>query len=106
MSADQRATIAEISETVGEAGARTTKVKPHDKLAALDKLARVFSLCRERVEVSGPQGGPIEMSDAKARLAVILGIGTVQQPAPIEIQPPLRQISAPIRQPARVIDAN
>lgn len=44
---DQRAAIVEISETVNESG-RTIRVKMADKLAALDKLAKVLGMYRER----------------------------------------------------------
>ncbi len=95
----------EISETTGEGG-RTVRVKLHDKLAALDKLAKVLSLHRKKVEVSGPNGGPIPMQDAKQRLAAMLGIGITVQSASLEIPPPARRIAAPVRQPAPIIDAD
>ena len=66
---DQCAAISEISETVGEGGARTVRVKLHDKLVALDKMAKVLSLYKERVEVSGPNGGPIEHEHRTGRCA-------------------------------------
>jgi phage terminase small subunit len=104
---DQQAAISEISETVGEGG-RTVRVKLHDKLAALDKLAKVLSLYREKVEVSGPKGGPIEMIDAKARLMVLLNLpaGSVQPMPMVEIQPPLRRITSPKAPAVRIIDAD
>jgi phage terminase small subunit len=104
---DQRASIAEISETIGEGG-RTIKVKMHDKIQAIDKLAKVLSLYRERVEVTGRDGGPVQMEDAKARLAAMLGIGVPRiEPVPMtQIQPPPRRIAPPsVSIPGRIIDA-
>ena len=103
---DQQAAISEISETVGEGG-RTVRVKLHDKLSALDKLAKVLSLYREKVEVSGPNGGPVQMEDAKSRLLLLLGLpGSVQSQPLVEIQAPLKRVAPPVRQPVRIIDAD
>lgn len=38
------------------------KIKAADKLRALENLARHLGMFRERVEVSGPGGGPVEVS--------------------------------------------
>jgi phage terminase small subunit len=68
---DQQAAISEITETVTEAG-RTIRIKLHDKGAALDKLAKILSLYRERVELSGPNGGAIPLEavvSARERVA-------------------------------------
>lgn len=48
---------------------RRVRFKLADKLAALVELCKIFGLYRERVEVSGPNGGPIEtteLNDAEA----------------------------------------
>ena len=65
---DTRA-VAEVSETP-TANGTTRRIKLHDKIAALDKLAKHLGLyAPERVELAGPNGGPIEVSDAHAKLA-------------------------------------
>ena len=106
---DQQAAISEISETTGEGG-RTVRVKLHDKLAALDKLAKGLSLYKERHEVSGPNGGPVQIEDSVAQLeAMVEGIArrkAAELPVVAELQPPPMRIAAPIRQPVRVIDAD
>lgn len=65
---EQLAALAEISETVNEAGVRVIKVKPYDKQAALAFLGKVARLTVDRTEVSGPNGGPVQVEDAKAHL--------------------------------------
>lgn len=45
---------------------RRVKFKLHDKLSALDKLGRHLGMFKERVEHSGPGGGPIQTEDASA----------------------------------------
>lgn len=111
LSEDQKAAIAEISETVGEGG-RTVRVKLHDKLTALDKLAKVLSLYKERVEISGPNGSAIQiettiadvrakLDDKMARLRAALTFGLDE----VEVQPPLRRVaSVPVRAIGRVIE--
>jgi phage terminase small subunit len=55
----------------GTTSPRATRVRLHDKLRALETLARLLGLDRQRVELSGAEGGPIRLSDADlhARLA-------------------------------------
>jgi phage terminase small subunit len=69
--------IASISETITEFGSTIT-VKPYDKFTALAYMAKLLSLTVDRTEVSGPNGGPIEVVDGddlqarlEARLALI-----------------------------------
>ncbi|MEJ2626916.1 MAG: terminase small subunit [Pseudolabrys sp.] len=105
---DQQAAIAEISETVGEGG-RTIKVKLHDKLSALDKLAKVLALYRDRLEVSGPNGKPIEvdhtLTDAKARLREMLGL--VEEQQFVTIQSPPKRVTLPEKRfSGPIIDAD
>jgi hypothetical protein len=44
------------------------KFKLHDKVAALEKLGRHLGMFKEKVEITGKDGGPVELSDAKATL--------------------------------------
>lgn len=103
---DQRAAIAEISETVNESG-RTIRIKLHDKGGALDKLAKVLGLYRDRVEVSGPNGGPIEMVDPLE--AITRRLAQLRAPlvadAPMTVLPPRTRQIAPFA-PVKVIDAD
>lgn len=46
---------------------RRVKFKLADKLGALDKLGRHLGLFKDRVELSGPNGGPVETKDVSAR---------------------------------------
>jgi hypothetical protein len=43
--------------------------KPAQSLRALELIARIRGMFEDRLSVSGPNGGPIEVSDAKSRLA-------------------------------------
>lgn len=53
---------------------RTHKIKRWDKNRALDTLAKHFGLVKEKIEHSGPDGGPIPIDDKEAarKLAFIL----------------------------------
>lgn len=105
---DQRASIAEISETVGEGG-RTIKVKLHDKLSALDKLAKVLSIYKEREapRYEVPESDRVEAIRARisARLDKMRAIAEEQGRVIPEIQPPLRRIASPPQKFVRIIDA-
>jgi phage terminase small subunit len=56
---DTAAAISEVS--MSDKG--TIKVKFHDKRAALVDIGKHLGMFRERVEHSGPNGGPIEIGD-------------------------------------------
>ena len=107
---DQQAAIQEISETVGEHG-RTIKVKLHPKMDALDKLAKVLSMYRERVEVSGTVNHDHEhtLTDVRARIAERLkGISENLKAIPlVEIDLPPRRVALPVApKMGRTIDAD
>lgn len=63
---DTAAAIAEISETKDG-----LKLKFHDKRAALDSLSKILGF-NAPTEISGPNGGPIEVSDVNQQDAVRL----------------------------------
>lgn len=66
----------EVVERDGEAGEReyVHKFKMWDKNAALEKLAKHLGMYIERVEMSGPNGGPIATADVSPdRLVQALG---------------------------------
>lgn len=63
ISDDTAASIAEISQSAQGA----LKIKLHDKRAALVDLGRHLGMFKERVEHSGPEGGPIEVKDVSPR---------------------------------------
>lgn len=46
---------------------RKTKVELYDKLGALTTLAKYFGLLRDKVEVSGPGGGPVVVAQEQTR---------------------------------------
>lgn len=107
LSADQRACIAEISETVGEGG-RTIRVKLHDKLNALDKLAKVLSLYKERGEVTPPYDANAIASARKRfhdRIDAMIKRAEVAGEIRPEIQPPLARIAPQPVKFIRIIDA-
>jgi len=92
---DQQAAISEISETVTESG-RTIRVKLHDKGAALDKLAKVLGMYRDRIELSGPGGTAIQIADVRAKIADRLKLIHERKDAPgtVEILPPLPKVKS------------
>jgi phage terminase small subunit len=59
--------VAEVSQTVTAEGG-TVKFKLHDEVAALEKLGRHRGMFKEKVEITGTDGGPVELSDAKTAL--------------------------------------
>lgn len=107
---DQRAAIVGVKETINEKGHVTIEYK-FDKLGALDRLARALGLFKQHHEISGPNGGPVEIEDAVARLdAMVAGIAKRKQAEggilSYELDPPVKRIAAPpIQQPVRIIDA-
>lgn len=63
-------TIASVSIENGAMGGSSKKVKTKDPLRAIEIINKMLGWnAPEKSEVSGPGGGPIEVSDAKARLA-------------------------------------
>jgi hypothetical protein len=46
----------------------TLKFKLYDKQSAITNLAKLLQLLVDRQEVSGPNGGPVEVVDHKARI--------------------------------------
>jgi hypothetical protein len=49
-------------------GGRTLKLKLYDKLSAMAHLAKLLNLLVDRQEISGPNGGPVEVTDHKSRI--------------------------------------
>jgi phage terminase small subunit len=73
---EQRAVVAEVSQTVTEKGG-TIRVKLHDKLNALEKLGKHLGMFKELHEHTGKDGGPIQTQELSAtdrarRVAFIL----------------------------------
>lgn len=60
---DQKAAIAEIQIDTSPDGKQRVKVKLHDKRAALMDIGKHLGMFREKIEVSGPNGGAIEMKN-------------------------------------------
>ena len=68
LSGDEAAIIAEVSETVSKDGG-SIKAKRYDKLKALELLGRHLGLFVERKEISGPDGGPVEVKTSAIDLS-------------------------------------
>lgn len=58
LSDEEAAVVAEVSETVTAAGG-TLKLKTHDKVGALKLLGEHLGLFRQKVELTGKDGGPV-----------------------------------------------
>jgi phage terminase small subunit len=79
---DQLAAISELEINTKEDGSQRIKVKLHDKRAALMDIGKHLGMFREKIEVSGPDGGAIQVrkkidvalldSDERAQLKEIL----------------------------------
>lgn len=57
---EQRRCIAEMSQTVTEAGG-TLRLKLHNKVDALEKIGRHLGMFKDVHEHTGPDGGPIQI---------------------------------------------
>lgn len=62
---DDAAIVSEVSQTITAAGG-SLKVKLHDKLGALRLLAQHLGLLVERKELTGKDGGPVQVEDVNA----------------------------------------
>jgi len=58
---DDAAMVAEVQETITQAGS-SLKLKTHDKVKALELLGRHVGMFTDKVQVTGPDGKPIESS--------------------------------------------
>jgi phage terminase small subunit len=58
---DQLAAISEMQIDTSEDGKQRIKVKLHDKRAALMDIGKHLGMFREKIEVSGPDGGAIQV---------------------------------------------
>lgn len=61
---DDMAAVAEVSQTITPAGG-TIRVKLSDKQAALDKLMRVVGGYRDKLALTDPDGGPLQINIVK-----------------------------------------
>jgi phage terminase small subunit len=64
---DERLCVTRVKETKSESG-RTVEVEIEDRQGAVAKLMKILKMDVQRTEVSGLNGGPIEVSDPKARV--------------------------------------
>jgi len=58
---DQLAAISEMEINTSEDGKQRIKVKLHDKRAALMDIGKHLGMFREKIEISGPNGGAIQV---------------------------------------------
>lgn len=65
---DEAAFVSEVSETTTEHGGNL-KLKTNDKLKALELLGKHLGMFREKVELTGKDGGPIQTQDAPIDLS-------------------------------------
>lgn len=65
---DEAAFVSEVSETTTEHGG-SLKLKTNDKLKALELLGRHLGMFKEKVEVTGKDGGPIQTQSADPDLS-------------------------------------
>jgi phage terminase small subunit len=64
---EQRVAVAEIVSERTKLG-NTVKVKLYDKMSAMAHLAKLLNMLVDRSEISGPDGGPVEVVDHKSRI--------------------------------------
>ena len=68
LTAEQKVAVSEIAQERGRDGARTFKIRLYDKLAAMGHLAKLLNMLVDRQEISRPSGGPVEVTDHRARI--------------------------------------
>lgn len=56
---DDAAIVSEVSETITAAGG-SLKLKTHDKVKALELLGKHLGMFKDKVEITGRNGGPVE----------------------------------------------
>jgi phage terminase small subunit len=85
---EQLGAIEAIEEVLGPDGAKTLKIKFHDKLGAIALLMKALGMNKSRVELSGPGGAPIQVETTHAVAARVLqrldALAAKQLPAPTE----------------------
>lgn len=59
LGSDDAAIVSEVSETVTANGG-TLKLKTHDKVKALELLGKHLGMFKDKVEITGKNGGPVE----------------------------------------------
>lgn len=65
--------IQSVTETTGPQQSGSMAIKLHDKVGAIDRINKMMGWnAPEKTEVTGKDGGPIEVSDAKSVLAARL----------------------------------
>jgi phage terminase small subunit len=64
---EQKVAVSEIIQERTKLGS-TLKIKLYDKLAAMGHLAKLLNMLVDRQEISGPDGGPVEVTDHKSRI--------------------------------------
>jgi phage terminase small subunit len=65
---EQKVAVAEVVQERSKDGGKTLKLKLYDKLSAMAHLAKLLNLLVDRQEISGPNGGPVEVTDHRARI--------------------------------------
>jgi Terminase small subunit len=103
---DTLATIAEVSEVINDKGHRTLRVKQHDRLQALQLLARIMGMLINRQEVSGPGGKPVEVErrDHRANIMARFEAMANRLPAPRE-QPVVIDVTPQKASPSALLAA-
>lgn len=77
---DQTAVISEVQETRSKGpGENTIKIKLSDKQGALEKLGRHLGMFKERVEIAGKDGGPVQTQDVSARELIAGRISSIAE---------------------------
>jgi len=68
-------TVEDFKDGRGDAGrdVRRVKFKLADKISALTGIGRHLGMFKDKVEHTGADGGPIEVSDARDKLAHLIG---------------------------------
>ena len=68
LTAEQKVAVSEIAQERGRDAVRTLKIGLYDKLAAKGHLAKLLNMLVDRQEISRPSGGPVEVTDHRARI--------------------------------------
>lgn len=70
---DEAAIVAEVSETTSKDGG-SLKLKTHDKVGALKLIGDHLGMWKQKMELTGVDGGPVQISDTEraAKIAAIL----------------------------------
>jgi phage terminase small subunit len=106
---DQKFAIEEISQTTDDDGRPIIRIKLYDKLSAIDKLAKVYGLYKERPLAPPPGHDEDAVESAReriiARMEQLARNLKAEEEATVTVEPPFKRIATSAKPAPITIDA-